>query len=55
MHPQIDLLNNNAGIAYNLKACTIDGFELQFGSTISVTSHSPDCCSIICFWWLGHV
>lgn len=30
-YPQIDLLINNAGVAYNLKACTVDGFELQFG------------------------
>lgn len=31
-HPRIDLLINNAGVAYPPKQTTADGFELQFGT-----------------------
>ncbi|MEV1157214.1 SDR family NAD(P)-dependent oxidoreductase [Micromonospora chokoriensis] len=31
-HPRIDLLINNAGVMYNPKQTTRDGFEMQFGT-----------------------
>jgi NAD(P)-dependent dehydrogenase (short-subunit alcohol dehydrogenase family) len=31
-HEHIDLLVNNAGVMYTDRGCTVDGFELQFGT-----------------------